>query len=164
MGRVNGTEVDLLEAAKRRIEEVYEIAERVYQTSFVRPFVSFRLKGRRAGVAYPLRNEIKLNKDLLLQNQEKFILDTPGHEAAHLLARALHGPFIKSHGPEWQRVMITIGQEPIRCHNFEVITDYKYVCNCSTYHLSKTRHNRYLSGKAFYHCKKCNSRLSYCKF
>lgn len=164
MTRVNETEIDLLQAAKRRIEEVYEIAEKVYQTKFTRPFISFQLKGRRAGIAYPSRNEIKLNRDLLLQNGEKFILDTPGHEAAHLLSHTLYGPFIRSHGPEWQRVMITIGQEPTRCHDFQIITKHKYVCKCSEYFLSTTRHNRYLSGKAFYSCKKCNSRLSYIKF
>ena len=158
---MEGETINLLLAAKKRIEEVYLIAEKAYGTSFVRPFINFKLKGARAGIAYPLRNEIKLNKDLLLQNGESFILDTPGHEAAHLLARTLYGPFIRSHGPEWQKVMITIGQEPKRCHAFKVITNHKYVCKCSEYFLSTTRHNRYLKGHSRYHCTKCKSQLNH---
>lgn len=125
--------------------------------NFKQPDVEFDLTGRVAGKAYYSSHQIKLNLQLLIQNKENFIIDTPGHEAAHLIARQVYGWHIRSHGKEWAKVMSLIKQPAIRCHNFEVKTNYLYHCNCvgkQTY-LSPCRHHRAISGKARYICKDC---------
>ncbi len=98
-------ELELINAVKKRIEEVYEIAEKKFEMSLPRPVVTFRVKGRVAGRAYYSRNEIDLNRTLLVQNGDAFISNTPGHEAAHLIARHVFGGNIKPHGVAWQHVM-----------------------------------------------------------
>lgn len=143
--------------AIERIKEVYAKAESVYGVSFKLPTISFKLKGRRAGYAIPAYNSITLNNDMLNRNGDAFINDTPGHEAAHLIAYDVYGYMIDPHGKEWKKVMVDVcGQEPNRCHNFEVVTRHEYFCNCTeTIYLSTTKHNRYIKGRTKYYCKKC---------
>lgn len=147
-----------------RIEAVYRRVEEHYGMNFPRPQISFQLKGRRAGVAYYRENLIKLNRQLLAENGDKFILDTPGHEAAHLVARRLFGGFIKSHGNEWKSIMRIIGQEPTRCHEFEVKTNHVYSCACNpSNYISTYYHNRSVKGAIILRCKKCKTKLSWNK-
>lgn len=156
-------EIDLIAAAKKRIEEVYQIAENFYGSRFVRPHVSFNIKGRIAGKAFPSTNEIRLNKTLLLENREAFIADTPGHEAAHLIAKTHFGSCTAPHGREWKEVMVAIGQEPSRCHNYEIKTGHPYFCNCRTHYVSTRRHNQALKGEVTLNCKHCKTKLAWQK-
>lgn len=156
---------ELQTKAIERIREVYAKAESVYSTAFRLPTVSFRLKGRRAGYAIPAYNKITLNNDMLHRNGDAYISDTPGHEAAHLIAYDVYGYMIDPHGKEWKKVMIEVcGQSPNRCHNFEVITRHEYICKCDkTIYLSTTKHNRIIKGRARYYCTSCKIEIRWKK-
>jgi SprT protein len=54
---------------------------------------------------------IKLNPILLRRPQ--LLSETVGHELAHLIVYARHGPKCKPHGPEWRKLMQSAGL-PIR--------------------------------------------------
>ena len=152
---------ELQDKAIRRIEQVYQKAEQIYNHAFARPTITFKLKGRRAGYAIYRQNLIALNNSVLHEYGDEFIRDTPGHEAAHIIARTLYPFLSSSHGYEWKRIMKTVcDQEPTRCHNFEVKTNYIYSCHCDKkIYLSTRMHNSYLSGKRSYSCKICKSIL-----
>lgn len=155
-------DVDILKAAcEDRIRKVHAICSEHFNMQFRQPIIEYDLTGRIAGRASIMENKIKLNLQLLIENEEKFIIDTPGHEAAHLITRQAFGWYVRSHGPEWARVMGIINQPAIRCHNFEVKTNYLYICKCAdrkTY-LSRCRHSRSISGKFIYRCKFCKAQL-----
>jgi hypothetical protein len=40
------------------------------------------------------------------------------HELAHAVCEWLHGDIRRCHGPEWKAIMVQLGQEPKRCHNY----------------------------------------------
>jgi SprT protein len=153
---------ELQNACIVKIQNAYSICESIYSTKFTFPTVQFNLRGRRAGVAYYHYNLIRLNNVLLIENKEAFIQDTPGHEAAHLIARQVYGMFISSHGAEWKKVMQVIGQPAIRCHDFEVKTNHVYSCKCDKkIYLSTTKHNAIQSGRRNYFCKVCKQYITW---
>jgi SprT protein len=156
---------ELQAKAIKRIYAVYEKAESIYGVSFKLPDISFKLKGRRAGYVIPAYNKLALNNELLHTYGDEFINDTPGHEAAHLIAYQAYGYMIEPHGKEWKKVMTTVcEQDPTRCHNFEVKTRNEYICKCSkSIYLSTTKHNRVLRGDDRYYCKTCNAEIKWKK-
>lgn len=88
------------------------------KTTMASPTISFDLRGTTAGQAYPGKNHIRLNGQLLNENTDHFIEQTVGHEWAHLAAANLHGHKIRSHGPEWKAVMHKLGLDAARCHAY----------------------------------------------
>lgn len=159
---------ELKKACLERIDTVYRQCEAMYNKKFTRPAVSFKLVGRVAGRAFYYRNRISLNLQLLIENGEDFVNDTPGHEAAHLIAFALHGGDIRPHGSEWREIMLDIGQNPNRCHNFKttparIHKKHVYFCVCKKHEVSTTLHNRMLRGRR-YICKKCGAYLKWEKY
>jgi SprT protein len=152
--------VEAMLAVHERIEAVYQICEKRYNRTFPRPTVDFAIRGRTAGRAFCLRNHISFNRMLLMQEGDKFIENTPGHEVAHLVARHVYGNTISSHGNEWKSVMVAIGQVPNRCHDFEVRTGNIYFCKCPNreHHLSTRMHNSIQAGKNRI-CNRCRTRL-----
>jgi SprT protein len=145
---------ELQAKAIKRINEAYDMASKFYNMSFILPTISFKLKGRRAGYAQCFVNKIVLNNDMLHANGDTFINDTPGHEAAHLIARDVYGHSIMPHGCEWKKVMRVIGQEPTRCHTFEVVTRHQYFCNCN---------DRILKNRVKYQCMTCKTEIRWKK-
>lgn len=134
-------QAEAIQKTIERVAEVYAIANRTYQThKFNFPRIQFTIRGKAAGRAYYYQNRINLNLKMLLENGQSFIDDTPGHEAAHLIAFSLFGRQIKPHGREWASVMRLIGQEPSRTHNFQV-SGFSYFCSCRTHILSTRMHN-----------------------
>lgn len=156
--------IQLMNLAQQRIEQAYQDAEAKYQKTFSRPKVGFGIRGRVAGRAFYHQNRIELNFSFLLQEKENFISRTPGHEAAHLIAFQLYGGGIRPHGIEWKSVMRAIGQEPSRCHDFEVKTSHVYICKCKKHYLSTRRHNSFLTGQQKYICNNCRSYLQILKW
>lgn len=102
---------------QRCVDRIVE-CQKLVKTAMASPTVSFDLRGTTAGEAYSDKNHIRLNGQLLNENTEHFIEQTVGHEWAHLAARHLHGPRIRSHGPEWKSVMVKLGLDPARCHTY----------------------------------------------
>lgn len=146
---------DAVQKTTERIGTVYEIASKTYGRNFAFPQITFNVRGRAAGRAYYYQNRIALNMKMLLDNGQDFVDDTPGHEAAHLIAFRLYGRQIRPHGREWASVMRTIGQKPERTHDFE-ISGFSYFCSCRTHILSTRMHNsiqRDLKSRICVHCR-----------
>ena len=93
--------------------------QKLVNTSMASPTVSFDLRGTTAGQAYPGKNHIRLNGQLLNENTEHFIEQMVAHEWAHLAASNLHGRNIRAHGPEWKSLMTKLGLDPARCHIYK---------------------------------------------
>lgn len=71
-----------------------------------------------AGMAYYRKGIIGLSP--LVLKDEAAVLETLGHEYAHLLAVARHGTKAANHGPHWQRAMRDLGLEPKVRHTYQV--------------------------------------------
>ena len=94
---------ELQAKAINRIHDAFQTASQFYSKDFNLPTISFKLKGRRAGYASYTRNKVALNNEMLHANGDAFINDTPGHEAAHLIAYHVYGTSIRPHGIEWKK-------------------------------------------------------------
>lgn len=130
--------------------------------------IRFDLRGKTAGqVRIRARGQylIRYNLELLKRGGADFIDRTVPHEAAHVLAYHRHGPGIRPHGPEWQRIMHQLGAEPTRCHDYDVsglsarkVAYFHYHCGCMEHQLSSIRHNKVAKGQR-YLCKRCGEPL-----
>lgn len=83
------------------------------------PTVSFDLRGKTAGQAFPGHHHIRLNGQLLNENPEHFIQQTVGHEWAHLACHFQFGARVAAHGKEWRGIMAKLGIPPNRCHTYD---------------------------------------------
>lgn len=143
--------------------------------AFNRPPVQYKLKGTTAGYAiygkFQDDAHINLNPVIFADHPDKFIERTVPHEMAHIFAHYYYkskGRSITPHGKEWKNVMRLLGVEDIkRCHSYSVRPEeckrqqrHAYKCNCKTFSLSTTRHNRALAGKRYF-CLECHTTLVY---
>ncbi len=146
------------------IETLLQV-QTLYGRPFELPSIEWNLRGVCAGRAHIRENRIRLNPVLLTENTEHFILQTVPHEIAHLVNRALHGPHVRAHGPEWQSIMHALGLPAERCHQYDVANArtrtqrrYDYHCDCRSYPVSQIVHNRIRRGST-YLCRRCGSRI-----
>lgn len=144
---------------RQKISQLSKIAVEKYGMKyFLIPEIKFTKKGTAAGTAYITKNVINFNPVLLQENPEQFIKQTVTHEFAHILAYRVFDD--RGHGKDWKRVMVQLGAEPKRCHNYDVSSVQRrtarieYSCGCATYEISAKRHTMILNGKR-YSCKKC---------
>lgn len=101
------------------------------------PEISFDLIGKVAGIAVLRENQIKLNKNGIEMFPEYILNQTFPHEVSHLLTSNLYrgrGYNVQPHGREWQRICITLGIPPNRCHNLALPTaretrKFQYICS-----------------------------------
>jgi SprT protein len=157
----------LKQQALAKVEEAYVRAEAHYGRKFTRVPVEFSAKQKvTAGTAHYRRThsghtplKIKLSLPLLMLNGETFLEDTPGHEAAHLIAVELYGSRGEGHGPAWTSVMRVIGQEAKRCHNMQTarVTVTAH-CLCKSHEVPKSIAQKILAGRR-YTCKSCKTPL-----
>ncbi|KEQ13777.1 hypothetical protein GZ77_15940 [Endozoicomonas montiporae] len=148
-----------------RIAELYCLAERHFVKRFKRPAILLNLRGETAGQAWPERNQLRLNRVLLEENQQHFLKHTLGHEVAHLIADQVFGRKIRPHGREWTFIMEQVFNLPAkRTHSYDTSQAAKrpfaYICKCpdKVIHLSAIRHNRALRGTV-YQCASCKEPL-----
>ncbi len=135
---------------------------------FALPHIRFDLRGQAAGQyrGHP-RPCIRYNLELARHQFDAFLRRTPGHEVAHYIIHQMHPRRrIRPHGPEWRKLMESLGLDPSRCHEFDTgmvptrrQRRFPYHCGCRTHELSATRHNRMRRGQAEYHCASCGERL-----
>lgn len=148
------------------LEDCYRRAEACLWRRFDRPAVRFNLHGLAAAAAYPAQNAIRINRRLLEQNIDDFLLNTVPHEVSHLIAYSLHGRRIAPHGREWAELMRDVfGLEARRCHDYAVPPSgkavYHYRCGCDTGHsLGVRRHNSALHGRRYF-CRRCRQTLRF---
>lgn len=155
------------ELLESRVEACYQQAEAFFKRSFIRPQVSFKLRGQKAGVAHLHENLLRFNLQLYRENHEDFLRQTVAHEVAHLVAHQLFGDSIQAHGEEWQLIMRGVYElPPNRCHNYAVqrctATRYIYQCPCpeSDFAFTAVRHKLVRQGRR-YLCKRCRQVLVY---
>jgi SprT protein len=148
------------------VETSFRRAEIFFQRRFERAQLVFNLRGMTAAAAYPSKNTIRINRQLLEQNVEDFLINTIPHEVSHLIAYRLHGRRIAPHGTEWAAIMREVYHlKPLRCHNYDVRVNmtaaYYYLCGCDTGHTVGTRrHNNALRGRQ-YVCRRCRKPLRF---
>lgn len=160
--------VAISEAVETKITECLEIlADKGYPAK--RPTVTYDLKGHTAGRAHG-GSIMRLNLDLLLNpdTQHEQLNVTVPHELCHNVQRQ-SWPNSKSHGYEWQRLMLLLGLQPDRTHTMQTKAArrrtpqarYAYYCSCPSriHYISQTRHNKIQRGTATYKCRDCNGRL-----
>ncbi len=91
-----------------------------FDCTFPEPAISFQQRGTSAGTAWLERWEIRLNPQLLLENQQRFIDEVVPHELAHLLVYRQFGR-VAPHGREWRWMMMTVLQTPARrTHEYDL--------------------------------------------
>lgn len=156
-------EKNLQEHCLKRIEDCYVKAEKHYGVKLGRPAITFsnrltstagkafycRLEGGRLG-----SKEIRLSNKLLKLNQAEFIKDTPGHEAAHLIAGSIYGAKAMGHSVHWEEVMKLLGQEAVEFHRMETpkARAFEYInINGVVKTLTIRRHNRLQRKQAEYY-------------
>jgi SprT protein len=148
------------------VEMCIRRAETYFQRRFESPHLTFNLRGMAAAVTYPAKNAIRINRRLLEQNVEDFLLNTVPHEVSHLIAFHVHGRFVAPHGAEWATIMRKVfGLKPLRCHNYDVgvcmPVAYRYLCGCAVAHtFGPRRHKSALRGRRYY-CRRCHQPLRF---
>jgi SprT protein len=163
-------EEETVESMENRVHAAviacFRRAEIHFQRCFERAQLAFNLRGMAAAVAYPTRNVIRINRRLLDQNADDFLLNTVPHEVSHLIAYRVHGRGIAPHGVEWAAIMREVyGLKPLRCHHYDVrpglTTAYRYRCGCDAGHTFTTRrHNNARRGR-LYLCRRCRQPLRF---
>jgi SprT protein len=155
------------EQLNARVEACYQQAEAFFKQRFVRPQVSLKLHGQKAGVAHLQENLLRFNPQLYRENREDFLRQTVPHEVAHLIAHQLFGPRIQPHGEEWQLIMRGVYElPPTRCHTYavkrRVATRYIYLCQCpdSDFPFSAQRHALVAKGRRYF-CRRCRATLRF---
>lgn len=142
-----------------RIVQCYALAEAHYGQTFEPVIVVYRKRGTTAGTAQWSNRTIDLNSIILMENQDDFIARTVGHEVAHILDKDIHGHRRTasgkrdSHGAGWKSVMRVLGQDPSRCHSYDVTNakvrksnnrvKHIWTCGCgeTSMELGDKRHN-----------------------
>ena len=125
------------------------------------------LKGQSAGKAsynpYTTWYGLRFNMEIYRLQPEAFLAQTVPHELAHIVDYRTRGT--SDHGPKWKAIMRAIGVKTGRTHNYILPilpNTFTYKCDCSTYQLSKIRHNRSQRRcGGGYSCPKCRSMLRY---
>lgn len=147
---------------------IYDRAEKIWQTTFDFPRVSYARLGKVAGRAKFKSNEIILNPDYFIENETEMIESTVPHEAAHLIAYKIDPIFGKDHGPRWRSVMVWLGQRPDRCHCMDSTIarvrqtkQFLYKCEqCGEIvKMGLNRHRKMMAGTRRYIHSRCNGKL-----
>lgn len=151
---------DLKSAAEARVSELMDQAKKL-GFKVPRPSVVFNKRGQVAGTMN-FDGTMDLNAELFRQNYDDFLKNTIGHEFAHHICFVYWPNAEMAHGPEWKQIMVQLGLNPSRCHNYDVSTvkvkeynkfEYKCpVCGESQV-LTSIRHNKVRKGWNYLHSK-----------
>ena len=142
------------------------MAEKSYGKIYSLPSVSYDLNSAVAGTADYTLWHIQVNTRMLVENKDDYLINTIGHEVAHLITSDNHLGERKGHRKEWKDTMGIFGLEPERCHNYQTCrkpkrrqTRFLYVCQCNCHlHLTVTRRRQIERGEGIY-CIRCRYTL-----
>lgn len=155
----------------RKVLECLRKAEMRWGRDFPVPEIDYTLMGKASGQANSISWVIRLNSILLLENLEDMINSTVPHEVAHLIAHAVYGNKIQSHGAEWVYVMELFRVEPERCHRYDTSNctrkrfKHTYICACQVdgknkeWELGPKRHRKQQAVPETYYCPTCRAFL-----
>ncbi|MDH3637582.1 MAG: SprT-like domain-containing protein [Gammaproteobacteria bacterium] len=133
--------------------------------------VTFDLSGRAFGMYRVDRRGrvIRYNPYLFAKYYAEGLAVAVPHEVGHYVTDILYGhTSILAHGPEWQRVMDTLGVAyrpgikidltgiPVRRHR-----RFDYCCACRIHRLTTRSHNKITRGTVAYRCRRCDTALVY---
>lgn len=138
------------------------MAEKNYGKIYSMPSVSYDLNSTVGGTADYTLWHIQVNTRMLVENKDDYLINTIGHEVAHLITFDNHGKRTKGHGKEWADTMAIFGLEPERCHSYKtyskprkLLKRFLYVCKCNrVYRLTITRRRQIERGVKVY-CPPC---------
>ena len=148
----------------KKVKQCIEHASTHFDQHFFLPKIRFSQKGKIAGCARLQTNELRFNPILLDDNVDVFLEEVVPHEVCHLLAYWLFGK-VRPHGKEWQNLMLELFSLKGRTYHQMDVTKVKgksfnYRCQCGPIELGIRRHNKLLTGKQIYVCKKCRCPLT----
>lgn len=140
-------------------------AEKHLDIKIPRYKISKKLKSKRILGLFQVKNnklKIKLNKDLILSNFEKY-KEVIIHEFSHMIIFVLYGynENIRSHGKEWKNVMRIMGAKEIASTTqvFEKeLGEIIAICKCKEHYITKNRATRIKNGTK-YLCRNCGKKL-----
>lgn len=156
--------LNLINQVYQSVERAYVWAESQFNKTFPRPSIKFDLVGKTAGQVIYGKNLIRINPALLTSNSDYIINQTAPHEAFHLIARHIYGPYMRGHGPKWKSLMRGYGLTPNRCHSLQttparVRQKVLYSCFCrAEIKVDISIHNRIVKGSDYF-CKKCQHKI-----
>jgi SprT protein len=157
-------------AIERKLDETIALIEDCYpdKPKLNRPTIKYDLKGRTAGQACGGRT-IRLNIDLINDPRyyEDMISQTLPHEMTHIACHQYWPKERVAHGYRWQVMMLRIGLNPDRCHQYEVkkarkhLKPHAYDCGCGRgpIMVSNIIHTRIQTGERSYRCNRCGQKL-----
>ncbi|MFC0179368.1 SprT-like domain-containing protein [Thorsellia kenyensis] len=161
---------ELIDRSNQFLNRSLLLANQYLGVDYHAPAIFYNLKGKTAGLAYPLEWKIRINQSMLITHQIPFIEEVIPHELSHLFVYRYYSVkkrgVIKPHGKEWADFMQEcFGLPPKVTHNFEIplreVTLFVYKCACRTHYLSAIRHNKVLGFKSSYCCKYCTGKLNF---
>ena len=146
-----------------RVKNALAQASQRLQRDFPLPQVKFNQRGKIAGCARLQTNELRFNPVLISDNLQLFMDEVVPHEVCHLITYQLYGR-VKPHGPQWQRLMaVLFDLKGATRHTMDVTKvqgkSFAYKCQCGPLTLSIRRHNKVLSNKQSYICRRCKEIL-----
>lgn len=123
--------------------------------------IDFKLRGKKAGMAYHYKNLISINPILALENKEYYIRQTIGHEVCHIMDWVANHH--AGHGKTWREIMRMAKLPPNRCHQYDVISTkpgimHRYKCyKCGRIVLvTQEQHDNKIKLKRNWVCRKKN--------
>ena len=143
-----------------KIRECIDKANSLYAKNLEIPSFSYKQIGRVAGRAFLNQWKIVINPDFLFNGHlEDMIENTVPHEIAHLIAFRLFND--NGHGRFWKMVMVHLGLNPERCHNYSLEgvktrkSKRNVKCACPTcgeqFHITQYKAKHILLGAKVYH-------------
>ena len=141
------------------------MAEKNYGKIYGMPSVSYDLNSTVGGTASYSRWHIQVNPRILVENKNDYLINTIGHEVAHLITSDNHHGKRMGHKKEWKDTMAVFGLKPERCHKYKTYSKprkrqkrYLYVCECDILSVTVTRRRQIERGAEVY-CRRCNHYL-----
>lgn len=113
--------------AQKSLDYWWGKALRVFpKHTLVKPSIKLSKRMTRTfGLAYDLKNEIRISASQIEMYPKFFRDDLIPHELAHILARQVYnyGDKRESHGEPWKNACRMLGIEPIRVYEWDYIHD-----------------------------------------
>ena len=103
-----------------RIEQCRALAQAAYPTRTIpTPEIRYDINSARIGGQAHTDRYIRLNPVFLNSQTDHYLIQTVGHEFAHIATYAVHGR-VQAHGFQWKTMMSVLGIPADRCHSYEV--------------------------------------------
>lgn len=147
-----------------KVNEVVAQANKMYKVQTEIASVEFFSKGVAAGRAYPYAKKLEFNEVLARENPTTF-QQTVIHEVAHMVTRENYPYAKQDHGPEFRKVIASLGGDTATYHNYDVSsvqitrrkTRYEVKCDCQSHWVTKKTASNAKFGFVVIRCKRCGN-------